>query len=206
VSNSSTESESEDEPAGADVRWSALKLEQLVAEYWETVAPAMRADGMDPEAEHPPHRWLKADFAGLIYTLREHHDRTPTEFFREDVGITPHDGYDWELDDDAAAIALDRHVEALRERGLADATVDGARSRLAAYARRFEQRNDVSLIEPHDRETAVETLRRVAGRYVSRDAKRHLVNDVRTLYAWLTDEAYHDEHVLEGVGLDDVEE
>jgi len=35
---------------------------------------------------------------------------------------------------------------------------------------------------------AVETLRRVVGRYVSRDAKRHLVKDVRTLYAWLAEE------------------
>jgi len=34
---------------------------------------------------------------------------------------------------------------------------------------------------------AVETLRRVVG-YVSRDAKRHLVKDVRTLYAWLAEE------------------
>jgi len=50
---------------------------------------------------------------------------------------------------------------------------------------------------------AVETLRRVVG-YVSRDAKRHLVKDVRTLYAWLAEEGYHDEHVLAGVGLDDV--
>jgi len=39
------------------------------------------------------------------------------------VGITPHDGYEWDLDDDAVATALDRHVDALRKRGLADSTV-----------------------------------------------------------------------------------
>lgn len=189
-----------------DLRWSALTLDQLIEEYWETVAPAMQADGMDPESEHPPHRWVKSEFAGLIYTLREHHDRTVAEFLRGDVGIIPHDGYEWELDDDAVAIALDRHVEAIHNRGLAESTVEATRSRLAAYARRFERRNDVSLVEPHNRETAIETLRRVARRYVSRDAKRHLVNDVRTLYAWLAEEGYHDEHVLDGVGLDDVVE
>jgi len=69
---SNSESASDDEPAGADVRWSALTLDQLVEEYWETVAPVMRADGMDPESEHPPHRWVQSDFSGLIYTLREH--------------------------------------------------------------------------------------------------------------------------------------
>jgi len=114
VSNS--ESASDDEPAGADVRWSALTLDQLVEEYWETVAPVMRADDMDPESEHPPHRWVQSDFSGLIYTLREHHDRTVAEFLRDDVGITPHDGYEWDLDDDAVATALDRHVDALRAR------------------------------------------------------------------------------------------
>jgi len=129
----------------------------------------------------------QSDFSGLIYTLREHHDRTVAEFLRDDVGITPHEGYEWDLDDDAVATALDGHVDALRERGLADSTVEGTRSRLAAYARRFERRGDVSLIESHDREMAVETLRRVVG-YVSRDAKRHLVKDVRTLYAWLAEE------------------
>jgi len=200
---SNSESASDDEPAGADVRWSALTLDQLVEEYWETVAPVMRADGMDPESATPPHRWVQSDFSGLIYTLREHHDRTVAEFLRDDVGITPHEGYEWDLDDDAVATALDGHVDALRERGLADSTVEGTRSRLAAYARRFERRGDVSLIESHDREMAVETLRRVVG-YVSRDAKRHLVKDVRTLYAWLAEEGYHDEHVLAGVGLDDV--
>ncbi|ELZ35769.1 phage integrase [Halorubrum saccharovorum DSM 1137] len=193
-------------PEEVDVRWSALTIDQLIEEYWATVAPAMRADGMDPEAEHPPHRWVKDGFAGLIYTLREHHDRTPTEFFRGDVGIIPSEGYEWELDDDAVAIALDRHVEALREQGLAESTIEATRSRLAAYARRFERRNDVSLIESHDREIAVETLSRVVARYVSRDAKRHLVKDVRTLYAWLAEEAYHEEHVLDGVGLDDLVE
>ncbi|PHQ39075.1 hypothetical protein DJ69_08125 [Halorubrum persicum] len=55
-----------------DVRWSALSIDQLVEEYWSTIAPAMRDDGMDPESEHPPHRWLKDGFGGLIYTLREH--------------------------------------------------------------------------------------------------------------------------------------
>lgn len=189
-----------------DVRWSALSIDQLIEEYWETVAPAMRADGMDPEAEHPPHRWVKGRFAGLVYTLREHHDRTVAEFLRADVGVIPESRYEWELDDDAVVVALDRHVEALRKRGLADSTVEGTRSRLAAYARRFERRAEVPLTDPHDRETALATLERVVGRYVSRDAKRHLVGDVRTLYAWLAEEGYHDEHVLEGVGLDDVEQ
>lgn len=114
---SNSESASDDEPAGADVRWSALTLDQLVEEYWETVAPVMRADDMDPESEHPPHRWVQSDFSGLIYTLREHHDRTVAEFLRDDVGITPHDGYEWDLDDDAVATALDRHVDALRSAG-----------------------------------------------------------------------------------------
>jgi len=169
---SNSESASDDEPAGADVRWSALTLDQLVEEYWETVAPVMRADGMDPESEHPPHRWVQSDFSGLIYTLREHHDRTVAEFLRDDVGITPHEGYEWgprrRRRRDRARWPRRR---APRERGLADSTVEGTRSRLAAYARRFERRGDVSLIESHDREMAVETLRRVVG-YVSRDAKR----------------------------------
>jgi len=75
----------------------------------------MRADDMDPESEHPPHRWVQSDFSGLIYTLREHHDRTVAEFLRDDVGITPHDGYEWDLDDDAVATALDRYTSTRSE-------------------------------------------------------------------------------------------
>ncbi|WP_066418937.1 hypothetical protein [Halorubrum aethiopicum] len=190
------------------VRWSSLTIDELVEAYWETIAPAMRADGMDPETEHPPYRWVADRFRGLIYTLSERHDRTPREFFREDVGVVPYEGYDWELaeDDHEVMVALSEYIESLQQRDLAESTIEATRSRIAAYARRFERRNDVRLTEPHSRETAVETLLRVARRYVTRDAKRHLVSDVRSLCAWLAEEGYHDEHVLEGVELDDVVE
>jgi len=147
----------------------------------------MRADGMDPESEHPPHRWVQSDFSGLIYTLREHHDRTVAEFLRDDVGITPHEGYEWDLDDDAVATALDGHVDALRERGARRFHRGGNTLATRCIRSALRAAGDVSLIESHDREMAVETLRRVVG-YVSRDAKRHLVKDVRTLYAWLAEE------------------
>jgi len=165
---SNSESASDDEPAGADVRWKCAHARSpLVEEYWETVAPVMRADGMDPESEHPPHRWVQSVVRGSSTCLREHHDRTVAEFLRDDVGITPHEGYEWDLDDDAVATALDGHVDALRERGLADSTVEGTRSRLALRsAVRFERRATYRLLSRTTARWPSRRFRRVVG-YVS---------------------------------------
>ena len=45
--------------------------------YWAVVAPAIEADGLDPDQEKPTHSWLRDhDFRPLLYALREYHDMT----------------------------------------------------------------------------------------------------------------------------------
>jgi len=58
-----------------DVPSTLLDREELVGAYWAVVAPAMEADGLDPD--QPTHSWLRDhDFRPLLYVLREYHDMT----------------------------------------------------------------------------------------------------------------------------------
>jgi len=166
---SNSESASDDEPAARDVRSSARTLDRLRRGIPKPIPRRLCAPTAWTRERTPAARWVQSDFSGLIYTLREHHDRTVAEFLRDDVGITPHEGYEWDLDDDAVATALDGHVDALRERGLADSTVEGTRSRLAAYARRFERRGDGRLLS---RTTARWPSRRFGGLRATSPATR----------------------------------
>lgn len=80
-----------------DVSWTLLDLEELVDAYWAVVAPMMETDELDPKREKPTHSWLRDHgFRPLLYALREYHDRTFAEFWREDLGAEAvESGYDW---------------------------------------------------------------------------------------------------------------
>lgn len=90
VSITSTErSDQVDDPA-----WTLLDLNELVDAYWELVAPAMREDGLNPDIDRPTHQWLSThSFRGLIYALREYHDRTFGEFWADNLDERD-DGYE----------------------------------------------------------------------------------------------------------------
>lgn len=122
--------------------WSDKRLEELEAFYWEEIAPAMRRDGLTPDAEWPRYRWLvDHGFAGLDYALREHHELTLREFFLDVVGVAgeaPTDGYDWGIDHEPTIEALEGYLRDGQWNGLANETLAGRRSHLAGYVRRYE--------------------------------------------------------------------
>jgi hypothetical protein len=69
-----------------DVSWNLLDLDELVDAYWAIVAPVMETDELDPKQEKPTHSWLRDHgFRPLFYALREYHNRTFAEFWREDL-------------------------------------------------------------------------------------------------------------------------
>lgn len=128
-----------------DIRWTLLSLDELVDAYWETIAPAMRADGLDPETEQPTHDWLREhDFRTLVYALREHHNRTFTQFWNQDLSLEEADsGYDWRIEHESTIEALESFLDSRRRRGgLSESSINTLRYRLAQYVRTYAAVND----------------------------------------------------------------
>jgi len=134
-----------DSGATDDISWTLLDLDDLVDTYWRTVAPVMREDGLDPETDRPTHAWLSANgFRGLVYALREYHDRTFSEFWSDDLDLeqeTEH--YDWGTGHKPTVDLLESYIESRRERGeLSDSSADTLRYRIAKYVRAYRDAND----------------------------------------------------------------
>jgi hypothetical protein len=139
------ETATDDAETAADVSWTLLDLDEIVDAYWSVVAPAMREDGLDPEADRPTHAWLSANgFRGLIYALREYHDRTFGDFWSEDLGLERRAAsYDWGTAHEPTVDLLEAYVESRRERGeLSDSSAETLRYRLAKYVRAYGDVND----------------------------------------------------------------
>lgn len=140
-----TTAEAADQRHEDEIRWTLLSREELVEAYWEVIAPAMRDDGFDPETERPTHEWLREhEYRTLLYALREHHDRTFTQFWTQDLDLeTDDDEYDWEIDHGPTIKALEAFLESRRRRGgLSDSSIDTLRYRLARYVRTYAAIND----------------------------------------------------------------
>jgi integrase len=130
-------------------QWSRKSLEELVEFYYSEIRPTMREDGYEPDHGRPSYEWLaEQGFSGLSYTLQQHHDLTVKEFFVEEVGLgddtsgdaTGEDGYEWGIRSDETIEAIQTYLSTQRDRGeLAVSTVTSRRSRLAEYARIYEQ-------------------------------------------------------------------
>jgi len=135
----------EDSGATDDISWTLLDLDELIDTYWSTIVPVMREDGLDPETDRPTHTWLSANgFRGLIYALREYHDRTFGEFWSEDLDLEQETGgYDWGTGHDSTVDLLEAYIESRRERGeLSDSSADTLRYRIAKYVRAYRDAND----------------------------------------------------------------
>lgn len=119
-------------------RWTLLDRDELVDAYWAEVAPALRAEGRDPQTDRPSYAWLSANgYRGLVYALREYHDTTFAEFWKGDLGLKP-EGYDWGIDHDPTISALERYLDRQRQRlSWTDSTVQTHRYRLARYVRAY---------------------------------------------------------------------
>ncbi|WP_276273990.1 tyrosine-type recombinase/integrase [Haloarcula litorea] len=162
--------------------WTLLDRSELEDAYWETVAPAMRAHGMDPGSDRPSHEWLSNNgFRGLVYALREYHDRTFAEFWSDDLGLEPA-GYDWEIDHQPTVDALERYLDRQRQRlSWSDRTVRTHRYRLARYVRAYADVNDTSdVLTPVGRASDVPPAEAVDACWDTFDALDHSV-DRRTL-------------------------
>jgi integrase len=179
-------------------RWTTKDLNDLEAFYWEEVAPPMREDGFDPEADRPSYEWMtKHGFSGLIKTLRRDHDLTPTEFYeRLDVGSDDGDGY-WELDHNPTRSILDDYIdELLTRRGHPETTAMPIRSRLKKYTHLYADVNETGdLLTPllEERERPAEIDRALAVFDVVDEvlgtsaSKFKYLEDTRRFYDYLLD-------------------
>lgn len=136
------------------VNWSRMDLEELEQFYWDRIAPARERAGYDSTTERPSYSWLaEHGYSGLAYTLREHHDRTVKEFFVDVVELDPdEETFEWGIDAEETLEWLEQFVETrlrrVDEGKRTRSTVLTKRSRLATYARTFEQvHGDADLVE-----------------------------------------------------------
>ncbi|WP_137285810.1 tyrosine-type recombinase/integrase [Halorussus salinisoli] len=155
-----TTSDGRDWQTADDVPWTLLEdVDELADAYWSVVAPALRADGHDPETDKPTHQWLRNNgFRSLLYTLREHHDRAFGQFWRDDLGLD--DGRDdthWSTDDDRTVEALDAFLTSKRNRAeLAESSIRTLQYRLDRYVRAYCAVNETDdLVTPVARESDV---------------------------------------------------
>lgn len=140
-----------------DVPWTLLDIDELVDAYWTVVAPLLRADDVDPTSEKPTHEWLRGrNLRPMLYALREHHDRTFGQFWRDDLDLEePRTNDTWTTDDERTVEALESFLTSRRERkGLADASIDTLRYRLDRYVAAYAAENgDDDLVTPVARES-----------------------------------------------------
>lgn len=148
-----------------DVSWTVLDHEELIEAYWAVVAPLMTADGLDPERDKPTHSWLREhDLRPLLYALREYHDRTFSEFWRDDLALQMEEtAYDWATDHERTIEALESFLTSRRERkGLAESSIKTLQYRLNRYVRAYQAENDADdLITPVARDSDMPAYRAV---------------------------------------------
>jgi len=182
-------------------QWSRKSLDELVDFYYSEIRPAMREADYGPDHGRPSYEWLaEHGFSGLSYTLQEHHDLTVREFFVEEVGLgddTAKDygedsGYDWDIRNDETVEAIKRYLSTQRDRGeLAESTVTSRRSRLAEYARIYEQlHGPVSLTRnlddienwPAENDRCMEVFDVLKGQLSTDQSRLKYLGDVQQFY------------------------
>lgn len=105
----------------------------------------MQDAGLDPESDRPSYSWLRDHgFRKLVYSLREYHDRTFTEFWNNDLGLQESpDSYDWGITHEPTIDALEDFLDSKRTRGgLSESSIETLRYRLATYVRAYRDAND----------------------------------------------------------------
>ena len=141
------------------ISWTLLDLDGLIEVYRDVIAPEMRESGLDPESDRPSHEWLSSHgFRGLIYALREYHDLTFGQFWRDELGLDAStDTYDWGIEHEPTIELLEAYLNSRRNRGnLSDSSSDTIRYRLAKYVRAYRSTNGTDdLLTPISRESDV---------------------------------------------------
>lgn len=144
-----------------------MDLEELASVYWSDIAPKRRREGFDEDHDIPSYEWLTDyGFSGIAYALREHHDLTPRQFFREVVGLgdgSDPDAWDWGIDHQPTVDALDAYLRWQRRRNnRAESTVETHRTRLAKWVRTYRDLHGTdALLSPlQDRQNEIHEMER----------------------------------------------
>jgi integrase len=180
-----------DAPSPSEPSWTVLDRDGLVDAYWDAIAPAMRADGLDPETEQPTYDWLNQNgFRRFIYTLQEHHETTVTAFCDRDLELESR-GYDWGIDHADTVDALERYLDRQQQRkSWSESTVDAHRSRLGRYVRAYAEVNDTDdLLTAVDRASDVPAHEAVDACWATFDALDEAVarETLRRIYITVSD-------------------
>jgi hypothetical protein len=188
--------------------WSRKSLDELEDMYYTEIRPAMTRAGYEPNDGRPSYSWLADNgFSGLSYALREHHDLTLKEFFVAEVGLgdgTPgeggtedgvDDGYDWQIRNEDVIEEIQRHIRRYQMgESIADTTARTRRSRLASYARVYEQiHSSRSLLDalddihkqPHERQRCLEAFNVLGQNLSTMQSKLKALSDVHKFYSKL---------------------
>jgi site-specific recombinase XerD len=187
----------------SEIQWSRKSLDELVNFYYTVIRPAMRNDGYDPPNGRPTYQWLADQgFSGLSYTLREHHDLTLKEFFINEVGLdgelptgSSDDSFDWGVRNQDTIDTLTTYLDTQRDRGgLAESTVRSRRSRLAEYARTYEQLHGAKSITHHlsdvdhrpaENERCMQVFDELKDQLTTDQTRLKYLSDVQQFYEYL---------------------
>lgn len=183
------------------MNWSRKSLDELESFYWDTIAPAMDRDGMDPTRDVPTYDWLTDHgWSGIAYALREKHGLTPRQFFVDIVGLgddDADDGYDWNIEDDATIEAFESYLDMLdSRRGLADSTIPTRRTHLARFARVYRDHHGTAALlaelddrdaEPDEISRCLEVLDEFDDELATDGTKLKYLQTVRAFYDYLVD-------------------
>ncbi|AFK21284.1 site-specific integrase (plasmid) [Haloferax mediterranei ATCC 33500] len=183
------------------MNWSRKSLDELEAFYWDTVAPAMDREGMDPTRDVPTYEWLTDHgWSGIAYALREKHDLTPRDFFVDVVGLGEDEsdaGYEWGIDAEATVEAFESYLDMLESRrGLADSTLPTRRTHLARFARTYRDlhgtadllsRLDDRDAEPDEIDRCLNVLDEFDDELATDGTKLKYLQTVRAFYEYLVD-------------------
>lgn len=123
------------------IQWSQKSLDELQHVWTVDIEPALERAGYDLDSRPTYQQLLDAGYAGITYTLREHHNLTLTEFLAT-VGYDEEPASEhnpWDIDNETTIDELNAYVRTLdKRRNLADSTVSTKQSRLATYARVYD--------------------------------------------------------------------
>lgn len=157
-----------------DVPWTLLDIDELAEAYRTVVFPLLRDDSLNPAREKPTYRWLRQhDLRPMLYALREHHDRTFTQFWREDLGYEARETeFSWSTDDERTIEALESFITSRRDRkGLAESSIDTLQYRLDRYVRSYDAENGTDdLVTPVARDSDVPAYEAVDACWTAFDA------------------------------------
>ncbi|MFC7079179.1 tyrosine-type recombinase/integrase [Halorussus caseinilyticus] len=134
-------------------RYATMDRDDCEQYYWDEIAPAMRVEGRNPDAETPSYRWLNREYPGFVKHLKRSFDLSPGDFYDE-RGIPPEGDDDPSpfgfVDHDATREAVEDYLAELADRrGRAEATVSTRRSILRQYLRAYRQAHDADdLLSP----------------------------------------------------------